>query len=431
MRKRSGSPPSITPKQNDNIITQEREYEIITPLFGGGVNPGEADPITMVRGTEIRGQLRFWWRATRGGRPEFDGNLAKMKKAEDELWGAAYNKDEDPLSQEQKVQIIVERFNLGTRIEPYKVGTDNRGNKRPIHIRGTGIPDYAAFPLQPSQDGLSQPNIPLKAVQKGVSFTLIISFPKTQQMEVEAALWAWETFGGIGARTRRGFGALHLLKINGANYSELPLSNKVNDWVNEKLTKYVTDEIYPEEIAHISRGLQYNVTPSFNNAMEAWNRLINKLSGFRQIPDGRSGRSNWPEPEAIRALTHRRYFKYEARPNDRKFPRAVFGLPIIFHFKDSGDPEEPTLQGENDEKNKIERLASPLLLRPLLCKDGRAVGLALLLEGPRIPPGGLRLIEKGSNKQHIVDAMLTQNEADTIPVLRGETDVLQAFLKYL
>src|SRR5260221_14040443 len=75
------SPPeAITAKQPDNVITQIREYQLITPLYGGGVKPTEPDPITVVRATEIRGQLRFWWRACRGG--EFNGKLGAMKEEE-------------------------------------------------------------------------------------------------------------------------------------------------------------------------------------------------------------------------------------------------------------------------------------------------------------------------------------------------------------
>src|SRR5437588_3495465 len=86
------SPPqTITVKQPDNVITQVREYQLITPLYGGGVKPTEADPVTVVRVTEIRGHLRFWWRACRGGK--FNGNLAGMKKEEDAIWGKAYEKD--------------------------------------------------------------------------------------------------------------------------------------------------------------------------------------------------------------------------------------------------------------------------------------------------------------------------------------------------
>jgi CRISPR-associated protein Cmr1 len=69
------------------LLTQVREYELLTPLFGGGVEAATADPVTVIRGSSVRGQLRFWWRACRGG--QFNGDLKQMKKAENLLWGAA------------------------------------------------------------------------------------------------------------------------------------------------------------------------------------------------------------------------------------------------------------------------------------------------------------------------------------------------------
>jgi len=414
MRKQPDSPPPpTTPKEIDKVIAQEREYKLITPLFGGGVNPGETDPVNLIRGTEIRGQLRFWWRACRGG--QFDSDLAKMKKAEDELWGAAYKKGEETPLQEQTVQIAIEKLNPGSSIELF----DKRGKP----VRELDVPTYAAFPLQPS-DANKQAGNPPKAVQKDVTFKLIISFPKAQKMEVESALWAWETFGGIGGRTRRGFGALHLLKVNGLNNSDVPSSRDVRDWIEKKLNTYVTSSKFPENLPHLSTNSQFKVTKDLRDTLSVWHYLIKRLYGFRQ--DGRPERSNWPEARAIKQGAYKRDTNQNSFIN--KFPRAAFGLPIIFHFvgPKRSVPEDTTLQGD-----KIERLASPLILRPLLCKDERAVGLALLLEGPPIPPGGLRLIEKGSNKEHAVDAILTQSEANTIPILRGETDVLQAFLKYL
>src|SRR5258707_1039102 len=118
MRKKNiGSPPSITPKANDGIIIQEREYELITPLFGGGVEKQVADPVTLIRGTEIRGHLRFWWRACRGG--QFGGDLAKMKEAEDNLLGKANKKNEAGLSLDNTVQIVVETLHEGSLVQTY------------------------------------------------------------------------------------------------------------------------------------------------------------------------------------------------------------------------------------------------------------------------------------------------------------------------
>src|SRR6266480_7976607 len=83
------SPQNVTPQKHDDIITQVREYKLITPLFGGGVEKSEADPVTIIRGTEIRGQLRFWWRACRAGNYT---NVKDLKEAEDKIWGAANKK---------------------------------------------------------------------------------------------------------------------------------------------------------------------------------------------------------------------------------------------------------------------------------------------------------------------------------------------------
>ncbi|MFQ5435195.1 MAG: type III-B CRISPR module RAMP protein Cmr1, partial [Anaerolineae bacterium] len=74
------------PQPREGWITLEREYELITPLFGGGPTPGEVDPVTPIRGTEIRGQLRFWWRATRG---RGSSTLDKLRSEEERIWGSA------------------------------------------------------------------------------------------------------------------------------------------------------------------------------------------------------------------------------------------------------------------------------------------------------------------------------------------------------
>ncbi len=149
----------------------------------------------------------------------------------------------------------------------------------------------------------------------------------------------------------------------------------------------------------------------------------------------RPGRSHWTEPDAIRRLTGQScpsHSKHHLTID--KFPRAVFGLPIIFHFKDRGDPEDTTLKLQNHD-----RLTSPLILRPYECADGKAVGIALLLEGTEIPNGRLVLSEKSedndtdgsSAKSYPVDHQLTPEEAQQITPLRGNRDVLRAFLNTL
>src|SRR5216684_872439 len=66
---------------------EERTYriELITPLFGGGVEAGENDPTMPIRGTAIRGQLQFWWRATRGAAC---ASVEELRQRHREVWGA-------------------------------------------------------------------------------------------------------------------------------------------------------------------------------------------------------------------------------------------------------------------------------------------------------------------------------------------------------
>lgn len=118
------TPPAITPLLNSRVIdecrtevvTQTRSYELITPLFGGGSEPGKADSDMVIRGSGIRGQLRFWWRACRGG--GFNGDLGAMKKAEDRLWGARSKPGEPRPS---KVQVCVKVTEVGNRLQPFEI----------------------------------------------------------------------------------------------------------------------------------------------------------------------------------------------------------------------------------------------------------------------------------------------------------------------
>ena len=419
---------TVTPQKQDGIIRQIREYKLITPLFGGGVTAGEGDPVTLIRGTEIRGLLRFWWRACRGGNYE---TIEEMKKKEDEIWGAANKKQA-----ENKNKGINEKNETSSQEIPKPIGTvqiavkQQQGDVPATPYSQDIAPPYAAFPLQENR----RENRPRKNVYRDVSFTLIISFPEAFKQEVEAALWAWETFGGIGARTRRGFGALQLLKVDNEDYTDLPFANNVDVWLGKKLTdsKYVASGTPPRGIPYLTNPLQIGFTQPFHNPLEAWKQLITRLSSFRQARNGYMGRSKWPEAETIRTITKRRYSKHPVLSHPKKFPRAAFGLPIVFHFKyiDLGEPEDTTLQGADKE---TERLASPLILRPLACKNNTFIGLALILEGNQVISKELKLV-KNKDRQPYPDKIeteLTPAEAKKIPPLYSETDVLQVFMKYL
>lgn len=438
MRPEPNIPPPPLERANPPVVLLRR-YRLLTPLFGGGVEAGKVDVTTPIRGTSIRGQLRFWWRATRGG--EY-GNLARMKTAEDDIWGKT--------RVASPVTITVSEAKPG-RI--YAKARNSHGEAIPI---GEPASDhsYVAFPLKSQRPTRDRPGREAGEVHEGVTFSLRISFPATLAADVRAALWAWETFGGIGARTRRGFGALACDDVQLEEGSApLPLEewrwlypcDAVAARLADDIDNFVSQGEFPAGVPHLIRDPnRCKLQPAHDDPQVAWRRLFDALKKFRQNRGRgngpRPGRSHWPEPDAIRHLTVRGPLPADRHPiftpRIDKFPRADFGLPIVFQFKNEAgrppEPEQTQLQGAN-----YDRLASPLILRPLACEGGRAVGLAVILDGPRPDqmPGGLIL--KGAPRNPTVYATLDPTtEAPRVSsatggAYNGNPDVLQAFLDTL
>lgn len=398
-------PPPIVRRSDDElgIVRMTRDYALITPLFGGGAEPQAADAVTVVRGSEVRAHLRFWWRAVRGG--AFGGDLAKMKAREDEIWGAPANTSGRPSPDDAGKPKPPPTVQLALTV------TD-RG--RELIVQGQPL-SYVAFPLNKTRN----------FVLEGVKFTLALTCAKAHRAEVEAALWAWETFGGIGARTRRGFGALTCTNVAGAR----PASPEVvEEWILAQATSHRAKGNWKDAVVpHPLYGQIHKAPESFDSAMAAWEHLITKLRDFRQYRvDKKTGRrssyghSVWPEPQEIRRLVKLKA-KSKGKPTSGMFPRAAFGLPIIFQFKDSNPVKQVELN-----LSAHDRLASPLILKPLQCANGKSVALAVLLKTPALPTGDHLELDG-----HEVSAQLSPADAAAIPPLNKNQDVLAAFLAWL
>ncbi len=404
MRPNPPSPSGEVIRKTDaelGLVTQTRKYQLITPLFGGGAEAGKNDLTMPINGKSIRGQLRFWWRAMRAkdqhideillnqslpmyyldknnkplldenGNPKPLSQIAKLRQLEGTIWGLASGDSGKPSS----VQIGVRIGNYGESIEvkawwEWNANTNKWQWKSDVD---THFPSYAAFPLRPEEDKGKPPNLGTKPKQKlnerttasllkNTTFNVEIAYPQIFAREIEAALWAWENFGGVGARTRRGFGAFELSST------------------------LQTENLQAQFDSHQAQGQHLDGIPYISNfaiSQTDWKNRIQRYQNFRQgggfarTPEsgrntGSPGRSYWTEPDAIRHLTQQSLISHQdlmITPLIDAFPRGQLGMPIIFHFKDSSknnpfnpnvDPRETTLQPSHHD-----RLASPLLIRPM------------------------------------------------------------------
>ena len=357
--------------------------KLMTPIYGGGVEPGKVDCAMPIRPSAIRGQLRFWWRLLNGaGRTPRD-----LFAAESDLWGG-----------------IGSSGPRASRVALH-VDADPIGSKQMVDARSKDFPNYALI--------LERGDSP-RLLNVGYAFTLTLRFAETtadQRGQVIEALRWWASFGGVGARTRRGLGAV---EATGGALTLPPVSR---------------DEVEPRGGRMVLRGLS-------RNAIDAWRKAVDASSDFRQGPNvgrypgrgNRPGRSRWPEPDAIRRHRHQHASGHQPEHAvDGQYPRAAFGLPIVFHFKDRGDPVPDAVL----EPDRGDRMASPLILRPYF--DGAGYRpLALLLPGWEARVS----VPVSFGSEHLgpawpEDSGKRTELAERVPPMQGRgADALTAFLHY-
>lgn len=383
------------------------EIQLITPLFGGGVEGGKVDSLTPIHGTAIRGQLRFWWRASRGARFE---TTDALKEEEGKIWGTTDKKS--------PVSLAVDIVNNGT----------NKSIKEYSSMR------YVLFPFmqEPKRKNNTstdsedkKPND--KTVLTNLRFRLILEYPEWADADVEAALWVWINFGGIGARTRRGCGALYCQDLSPAE------KERIHDWYRNNLKKYQISLDGTREWATLPERLL--VQSQKKNPIDSWQDAVNVLKKFRQGPGpgraqgrgNRPGKSNWPEAAVIRELAgENKRRQGTLKPVNDWFPRAELGMPIVFQRTLKKD--NPELLPEN--KN---RMASPLVLKPLALSAQQAVPIILKLTTPG--PGNAELKKLPNNKPvPITEKQIREINPETVPnspLKRfASRSALEAFLKY-
>lgn len=404
--------PEIT-SHNDNYIRKSYKITVVTPLFGGGTNAGEVDEKMPIRGTSIRGQLRFWWRATIGQRYKTSEELAQ---AEGEIWGTT--------EKASAVKVKVTKTD--------KISRRNHDNDYGFSRYSPEL--YALFSAKQNKNNVAK---------EGFTFNLEIAWEKRIESEdVLTALKAWVNFGGIGARIRRGCGALYCPELSPSENEDVMawLETNFGEYLNSSKTRS-----WPT-MAHA-----IITTPSsFTDNLKAWKNVIALYQEFRQGKNvGRNpgqslrpGRSRWPEPDSIRRIANTDHLHQTHRPDTNKpsdcFPRAAFGLPIITKFKDEkdGEPEQTELYPVFNNEKK-DRMASPLILKPLAVSSQKGFPIAIQLRAPL--PEALELKGKGKIQGSRVIVNPQAAKYHNSPMGTGRDgkprsekgDALEAFMSYL
>ncbi|MCA9537608.1 MAG: type III-B CRISPR module RAMP protein Cmr1 [Myxococcales bacterium] len=423
------APPETLPAARKRRLAREPErasfaveLETTTPIYGGSATSRRVDAVDFIRPASVRGQLRFWWRAAVGHGYDAPGRLLEEEAA---LFGTAAGEVDEGASGRSSVIV---------RIKP-----------EPKTFRFADYQDFegAAYALWAARaQSRGEPAAEVRA--PGARFQLEVSAPAASIGALETAVRCWIAFGGYGGRTRRGCGAL---TVRAERENWLPATPRWAElaWgVPPTEPKRLTD-------LPLLAGARAAVGRTERDGLAAFQVAAGWLRDFRQGPGSgpmsarepgernRPGRSRWPEADKVRRLLRGRWSHEPRHDAEPAWPRAGFGLPIIGQFqrraRDGGRLQEPgdfELRWRDAKGKSHDRLASPLIVKPLALADGRFVPLALWLHRGW-PAGGRPLLvrpEELKDSAAPFDRLLGKHDEPLFAPLAAGT-LREAFLQWL
>lgn len=347
--------PTVEPRKGEKWSLN---IKVITPMFGGGYQASEVDEVNIIRPAAIRGHLRFWWRATAGAQYK---TSKELYQAECDLWGGAGEKGE-PAAGKVTIQTTV------TKEGDVKSHQDLAPRSTP---REGPCEGYLIFPFQ-KQTGDNP--APEASARLGVEFTLTIvlapQLSPQQKDGVRRAIQAWLAFGGVGARTRRGCGALQVVGNDAGEWIPPADPADCKTWFQSFVK---SDNPNPQwTVLHDATIV---IVQSPLDPMQVWRKLGKFWARFRK---GHVGKILYSPMSGAKWKDYREELLrfHKNAPDTLRLAKPFLGLPIIYQsFKNA--PFSGTIESESSG-----RMASPVILKPLALANGKFVPMVAVLSAP-------------------------------------------------
>lgn len=185
--------------------TFETTLELVTPAFLAGASQEAAD--CDLRGATLRGQLRWWWRTMHAGFVD----VATLRQMEAAIWG--------DMKHGSPVRIVVEPNPRNTKAAEYDKRTLKPEAPSAQKVGPYGVP--GAKPEKTTQGlwyasfGMDDAGKKRQYLPPGCRWNLRVACRGAGDLsaeqvlgQVRAALWLLCHYGGVGAKSGKGFGSL-------------------------------------------------------------------------------------------------------------------------------------------------------------------------------------------------------------------------------
>ena len=346
----------------------EATYRVVTPLFCGGADLDRPD-CAELRLPSFKGVLRFWWRALAW--PRLDGDLVEIRRQEDALFGstgAGQSRVSMRLARKSDPQVI-RKGGLLTFSEP--------GGRVRVIGEGARYLGYGVMEAFASKNkGTKAGELTRACLRAPFDFTVHMRLrehgmsrddSRRLSASLEDALVCLGTQGGMGAKSRKGYGSLAIrsLLVNGEQRWHPPQTiHDLRDALAPlRRDRHATGQ--PPYTALSAKTRHVLLSSNRTQAMELLDLLGRELMRYRSW--GRNGKVLGQESEREFKDDHDLMKGHQRNGHPR---RIAFGLP---HNYGKGSDEQV---GPYD--NEFGRRASPLFIHIHQCGDTPVAVLSFL-----------------------------------------------------
>ena len=267
--------------------------KVVTPMFLGG-----PEKQAELRPQSIKGALRFWFRATHQNYREKEGQLFGSEEH-----GTGYFS----VSLKDKNLLPNGNVSFNSAADPLR---------------------YVAYGMEKRE-----------AVREGSTFSLELRFrygvAAEDRESIKRTVWAWLVFGGLGARSRRGFGALCVLPPYDEQLSSSGLGFRSKADLTNSVTKFINSVNKPSDLPYyscFSFQSRCLIGPEEVDAKSVLRSIAQKLRDYRSF-----------EKRKFLTDVHERDLFLSDHDNVKHYlkdgtlpplpDRIAFGLPHNYYFK--------------------------------------------------------------------------------------------------
>ncbi|MHA1331965.1 MAG: type III-B CRISPR module RAMP protein Cmr1 [Candidatus Hodarchaeales archaeon] len=343
------------------------QFEVSTPFFISGLEQNHSE----FQLSSFKGALRFWWRTLALTRYN---NLCEIKKAEESLFGGSSAE-----IGKSKLVLTLNEF------------SPNERNKHQINFAGLPGIIYLGYGLI-HYSGRAQRKYFTPPCTGSISIYFkkdTFSHKDKKNFELfKESIKALSLFGGLGSRTRRGFGSFNITKLTYNNEQIMSSLGSIGELKKEleefcSKNKISVNTSYPQYSA-FSKYTRIDILEHDKDPIKLLDEIGCRMLMYRSW--GRYGKVLGRKSEKNFKFDHDLIVFSRNLPEHPK--RVVFGLPHNYFI--SSRSKKVSIKAEN-----YERRSSPLFLKIKKLDHSYAV-ISLILRSTFLPKG--EKIEIGHSK---------------------------------